>query len=444
MTGKNRNDNAKEVLAYGIVAFMFLVAVLAALALSALNDKKGDSTPIDPDISQKPSAEAVETVPEDAISAITRDISSLELVEIPDWENHPYEIHTPEQIKLDLETLNAERDSDLEFAYVQDENVIFTLQYSDWRGSAYLYSNEGRCYDFKDWSMFLSDENIIFFTDETDIGLREAYTFVLIDSQGNTEEAKIYLDLLGAKKEITENADQIFTLNGADVTIVQKGTTLYCIRKGECLSVSEFPENVKVDTYWDIYNYIVGDDGTLYAIMVDKSKWDEVKLVFQKLGENIDEDNKIFKKAYTNANNDFYFDIFANKDGEYITFAIDGEIWKDCSLSSNRVWESNREEKHTPQSEWKIEEVSLQKPDSFKLVYSDNEGGAYWFIEFFYGDVHTSSRVPGIDDSIFLDETDVEQFDGNIYDIEMLDTVSKDLIAVYDKYIDEAYQNYLK
>ena len=151
----------------------------------------------------------------------------------------------------------------------------------------------------------------------------------------------------------------------------------------------------------------------------------------------------------------FYEDIT----GKDIVFVMDANIWKDCSIASNRL--TNIEEPddtHIPSSEWKISKVELETPQRFSLEYEqvkhtdqlqaavlNEKDRAWWNIKFYYNDnIYTISAVPGIDENIFLDDEDVKTFDGKDYEMAELNAIREEMAVMYKKYVDEAYENYLK
>lgn len=447
---KNNNDIYLERAITAIIVIVVL-ALSSALAFKIVYiDGKGskDEENISTKTSKTETFSTVEKIDE------KRDFGSIELTQISDWENTPYEMIQPKQMKEDIE--NSQEGT--RFSYTWKGNTLFEIVASS--SSPYIRIDNvesdnyksSRSYDLNKWSLFKTDDNEIVFasTENAANGLNEEFTFVTFKTDGTVKEQIKYIDLLGFK----EDWDEVFTLEQADCTVVRKGTTVKLVRDGKVLDEKTFPEEIKKGWHWATESYFITDDGELFYVLLDKSNWDSPKIDCVKAGENVSEREYRDVAYFGNQT----WRMFSNKNGEDIVFIMDCDKWQDCSIGNNRIGVENEKDAHSSYSDWEITKVDLSKPKTFKLEYVEvsyedmlqamalgNKEKAYWQITFNYDqEVYTQSIIPGIDQSIFLSKKETEKFSGKNFDIDELDTVREEIVSLYDSHIKEMYENYLK
>lgn len=417
-----------------IIVILVFICVLLPWAISEKNRKE------EPSNSEVSSTTAEETVNND--NSLSRDISLINLKEVNDWENIPYEMNQPEQIITDIETINKEKDSNLEFTYVWDSNIIFKIGYSNFNDTAFFCINDDKKYDLKNWSIFKDGNKVVFITDETKPILKEKYTFVEIDSKGSIIETEKYIDLMGVENI---QSDQIFTVPGAEATIVCEEDTISVVRKGKVLSKSTLPKATKNDEPWYISNYLITNDGTLYYILLDKSNWDSVTINYLKVKEGVKENTN--RMVYAN---DEYWNIFITQDNKYVAFCMDNNTWNQSALFKNRYLSDTLLGRKSSVLDYKVKEIALDKPERFELEYDEIEKDYItktncWRIKFFYGDeIYTEAEMPGLDENIFMSTEDIEKFNHHSYDVDELEKVRKEMEETCEKYVSAMYENYLK
>lgn len=459
----NKQNNNKESYLDGVISaiivFVCLIFGTAAVVILS-NSKKIDSgkttlaaiTVEKTETANKGGSSASEI---DLTGDNVRDLSSIELTEIEDWENSPYEILQPEQILSDIEAVSQNRPS--KFNYTYNGNLIFTIGSSNMSTKPYfkVYNVDGNGYnydpsfDLNKWSVFKSKENIVFSgTDYVQNGINEEYKFVTIKKDGTASEEIKYIDLLGYQEEY----DELRTLPGVDATLVRKDNVMKLVRDAVVIDEKVFPDGIQKDWHWSISSSFITDEGVLYYVLLDKSDMKKPTINAVKAGENVS-NRQNYERAYDE--NDQSWQIFTDKNGDDVTFVMDSDVWKDSSVTSNMLTDTEYSE-HTPASEWEITRVSLSIPTKFELSYverkHDNpidvingEEVAYWTIQFYYGDeIFTSAVMPGIDDTIFLSKEDADKFDGKSFDIDELETVRKEVASLYDSYVEKEYENFLK
>lgn len=456
----NEQNNNKETYLERVLTVLIVIMVLAASSAIAFKivyvDGKGSKNmfAINTETTSKTETDTSSTV--DKIDE-KRDLSSIELTEIEDWKNSPYEILQPKQMKADIENSNEETT----FSYTWNGKVLFEIVTSRMNDNPYIHIenvesgsyNGSRNYDLNKWTLFKTSDNEIVFasTDNFQNGLNEEFKFVTFKEDGTAEEQINYIDLLGYDEEY----DELFTLTQADCTVVRKGTTVKLVRDGKVLDEKEFPKGIAKGWHWSSESYFITDDGNLFYILLDKSNWDKPTINCVKAGKKISE--RITSREVAHFGNEIWR-MFSDENGDDVVFTMDCEIWKDCSIGYNRIGIENKEDTHSSYQDWVITEVKLSKPETFKLEYVEdtyentlqaisvnNVERAYWLITFNYENgVYTLATMPGIDQNIFLNKEDADKFDGKSFDIDELETVRKEVASLYDSYVEKEYENFLK
>ena len=391
--------------------------------------------------------------PTTASEGTVRDIGAIDLTEVFNWKDSPYKQIQPQQIAADLEAINESKDSDLEFTYTWDGKDLFKIGTSNMDNKPYLELKSTGTFDFNKWSLFKSDDKIVFSsTDNNQMGLNEEFDFISFSKDGTVEIQTKYIDLLGYDEEY----DEFFTLPAIDATVVRSDNVLRLVRAGVVLDERVFPDGIQKSYMWAIDNHFIADDGSLYYVMIDKSDLEHPTINCVKAGEGVKEREK--PEFVYNADGDKW-KLFTDKNGKDVAFVMDSEIWKQSTISCNRLIAKTEETEasYIPASEWNVKKISVDKPSSFKLEYNkdttdkispvfSNEK-ASWIIRFYYGEkaeVYTYASVPGIDENILLSDEDVNKFNGKTYDITKLDSIRSELMSVYESYINNQYENYLK
>ena len=448
---ENKNNSGNEkILAYVLV--IAFCALIGLLAISSISGKKiGQTTP-----------EPLKKVTTESAADTVRNLEKLELVENSNWEQVPYVMFQPDQLLADIAKVEESTDSKIEFPYEYNGNIVFNIGKSSISDKPYICINNveengntmNRYFDLNKWSIFKANDNIIFATtDYEQGGLNEEFHFVEIDKSGNAKVQIKFIDLLGYDEEY----DEICTLLNIEATLVRKGNNIRLVRDGTVIDEKAFPDEINKGWTWATDSYFLGDDGTLYYVLLDKSDSAHPTINCVKAGEGVSPRDKIQVAFDENGQK---WNVF-NDNGKDVVFVMSGSIWKDCSIASNRL--TNIEEPddtiHIPSSEWKISKVELETPQRFSLEYEqvkntdklqqaaalNEKDRAWWNIKFYYNDnIYTISAVPGIDENIFLDDEDVKTFDGKDYEIAELNAIREEMAVMYKKYVDEAYENYLK
>lgn len=432
---KNRKRLSKEKWKVIIVLGALVIFVSALLAISYF---KGQ--------------DQLNNFNENIDSIITKSNNSMELsdLEIEDfptsWKNTPYKPKIPEKMSKNIKKMEKENLDKL--AYKIDENLIFNIIKKEDGLYLSLENNNGfRQYLLQDWSFYKTLDGYVLVTKEQYSPMRTngTYSLVTFDNNGTfLSKDEVFIDLLGSG--ISKNDDiQVYVLERCNATLVKNGNKFVILRKGIQISEAKLPKDLD---YFNPYtNYYISNKHILYYCLLDRSDYDHIYLKFLRVSDGIlKETNNNFEENKSKYNS---WKVFHNKDGKYVAYSMDEELWLNNAFSFNYNTAFSSYKTKVEKNNWKIEEHILDEPQKFTLKYNSNinEIGITtknWTVTFKYKDGTITDILKGLSGDIEIPENEIKLYSDKEYDIKEFDNVLNGLCKMYKNHIHKYYNGYLK